>query len=206
MDETGSNDFDNLMVAGKTVRNAARPEWGNGTVLTVKPTTANGKPAHRVTIQFLLVGHKTMMIPPARLIPRENLVAEETPDTWIEQIAGRTPDERLRSLPETVTQMLGTLAQRVAALGPFYEIVETDDLALLRWAKSQSKEADPLSHWSKDELHVAFRAFCQNRDDHLRIIIAEAKQARGGDIVEEALSEVRDPIREAMLEVLRRPI
>ncbi len=76
----------------------------------------------------------------------------------------------------------------------------------MRWAKSQSKEADPLSHWSKDELHVAFRAFCQNRDDHLRIIIAEAKQSRGPTVVDEALTEVSDPVREAMLEVLRRPI
>ena len=193
-------------LTGKTVRNAARPEWGNGTVLTVKPTTANGKPAHRVTIQFLQVGHKTLMVPPARLIPRENLVEEETPETWIEQIAGRTPDERLRALPEAVTQVLGTLAQRVAALGPLYEIHETDDRALMRWAKSQSKTADPLTHWSKDELHVAFRAFCQNRDDHLRIIIAEAKQARGPTVVDEALTEVCDPVREAMLEVLRRPI
>ena len=66
--------------------------------------------------------------------------------------------------------------------------------------------ADPLTHWSKDELHVAFRAFCQNRDDHLRIQIATVKQARGGDVTEEALANVTPPIREAMLEVLRRPI
>ena len=129
MNETGSRDVDPLLIAGKTVRNAARPEWGNGTVTTVLPTTVNGKRLHRVTVQFLLVGRKTLLVPPAKLIPRENLVQEETPDTWIEQIAGRTPDDRLRLLPGSVTQVLGSLAERIAALGPLYEIDEDDDRA-----------------------------------------------------------------------------
>ena len=61
MDETDAQSVDPLLIKGKTVRNAARPEWGNGTVTTVLPTTVNGKRLHRVTVQFLLVGRKTLM-------------------------------------------------------------------------------------------------------------------------------------------------
>jgi hypothetical protein len=55
-------------------------------------------------------------------------------------------------------------------------------------------------------LQSAFRAFCTERDDHLRGLLATAKQARGQEAVDEALSAASPRARYAMLEVLRRPI
>lgn len=199
----------NADLVGQEVMSAARPEWGAGRVLAVKPAQFNGRRAFRVSIQFA-VGHKTLLVPPARLVAPRLLSGEEREETWIESIAGRTPDDRLRNLPEEITDKLGTLAERVAALSPLFGIDGDDDRALLKWAARQTRTADPLTHWTRDELHAAFAAFCENRDMHLRYILAAAKQARGeagsgGDVVEEGLAEVEPRVRALMMEVLRRP-
>jgi hypothetical protein len=190
---------------GRTVRCVARPEWGNGNVLTIKPATMNGRPVHRVSIQFA-TGHRVLMVPPAILIGPEALSEPEIPATWIETIAGRTPDDRLRLVPASATEVLGSPTARVAALAPYYEIDPDDEKALLRWARGQSGIPDPLVRWTRDELQSAFRAFCTERDDHLRGLLATAKQARGQEAVDEALSAASPRARYAMLEVLRRPI
>lgn len=196
-------------LVGKSVMSAARPEWGAGKVMVVKSARFEGRAAFRVSIQFG-VGHKTLLVPPARLVAPPQRSAEEREETWIESIAGRTPDDRLKSLPEEITGKLGTLAERVAVLSPLFEIDGDDDWALLQWASRQTRTGDPLSHWTRDELHLAFAAFCENRDMHLRYILATAKQARaaaggGGDVVEDGLAEVEPEVRALMMEVLRRP-
>lgn len=192
-------------LVGRAVRCAARPEWGNGTVLAVRPVIVNGRPAHRVSIQFA-AGHRVLMVPPARLIGPQALSEEEAPATWIETIAGRTPDDRLRLLPASATEVLGAPAVRVAALAPLYEIDPDSEKELLRWARSQTGVPDPLTRWTRDELQSAFRAFCIERDDHLRGLLATVKQARGQDAVDEALAAAPPAARGAMLAVLRRPI
>ena len=196
-------------LVGKSVRNAARPEWGNGTVLTVAATSVGGSPAYRVSIQFA-AGHRTLLVPPARLVAPEQLSAEERPAGWIERISGTTVDDRLRNLPLAVTELLGTLAQRVAALAPLYEIDAQDQRGLLRWARAQTGVVDPLTRWTRDELERAFIEFARNRDDELRGILAAAKfaAASGGDheVVRDALTPLPERIRARMLEVLRRPL
>ncbi len=195
----------NKDLVGCTVRCAARPEWGNGAVLTVKSVNVGGQAAHRVSVQFA-TGHRVLMVPPARLVAPQALSQEEAPATWLETIAGRTPDDLLRLLPAAATEVLGGPGARLAALAPFYEIDPESEKELLRWAKGQSGVPDPLTRWTRDELQSAFRAFCIERDDHLRGLLATLKQARGQEAVDDALAAVPPAARRVMLAVLRRPI
>lgn len=194
-------DVTNQLVGAK-VRNAARPEWGVGTVLRVQQIPAGDQPAHRLSIQFD-TGHRTVLVPPARLVK-----AEPEPKRaagWLEGLGKTTLDDRLRSLPGEVTQVLGTPRERLAAVIPFFAITE-DSPSLLRWASSQTGVADPLTLWTRDELLVALRDFCRERDAYLRTVAALIKQAEGAEALQETLASLPAALRQPILDALRRPI
>ncbi len=189
-------------LVGARVTNAARPEWGVGTILRVQQTYLRGKPAHRVSIQFA-VGHRTLLVPPARLLAPQPEPRREA--GWLEGLGKTTLDDRLRSLPEQVTQVLGTPRERFAALIPLYTVAEHSP-ALLRWATSQTGAADPLTHWTRDELLVALREFCNERDAHLRNVAALLKQAEGPEALQKALAGLPESLRQPVQAALKRPI
>lgn len=192
-------------LVGRTVQVAARPEWGAGTVLRVQSTSAAGQPQHRVSIQFA-VGHKQLLIPPGRLVA-PSAEPERTPG-WIDAVAGATVDDRLRRLPAEATQVLGTLAQRLAALAPYFGVGD-DERSLMRWARAQTGVGDPLSRWTRDELSAALEQFRRHRDSYARELIANARAASGADAVDDALAalapEVREQIRAAFEWRVREP-
>lgn len=192
----------NQSLVGASVVSAARPEWGVGKVLRVQAAEFEGTPAHRVSIQFA-IGHRTLLVPPAKLAePRDEPQRE---GGWLAVAGKSTLDDKLRSLPESATDVLGTPRDRLAAALPLYAFSE-DSTSLLRWARTQTGVADPLSHWSRDELLVAFRAFCTERDAHFRNIAATLKQKYGQEELLGALAEVPDALRPAVMEALARPI
>jgi hypothetical protein len=192
----------NQTLVGQTVRNAARPEWGAGKVLRVQEVRQGDTCAHRVSVQFQ-TGHKTMLVPPARL-------TAPTPERqrsagWIDQLAGTTTDDVLRKLPPSVTETLGGPRARIAALLPLYAYTP-DPQGLVHWARRQTDIADPLSQWNRDELEAAFTAFAVERDAALRGYLAEIKQREGPAAVKEILAEVPAPIKPQVEQALRRPI
>lgn len=173
-------------LVGQKVRNPSRPEWGIGTVLRVQSSGEGEGAVHRVSVQFH-VGHKTIVIPPGRLA----LPEEERPrgGGWLDTLARLTPDDRLRSLPHTLTTLLGTGEQRLRAVGELYDAPD-DPGALVQWARRQTDVADPLSHWSRDELMEAYRAFCQRRDEYLLQAAAMIRKNSGIEGIRAALSKV----------------
>ncbi len=181
-------------LVGRKVCHATRPEWGVGTVLRVETVTIDGQPAHRVSVQFA-VGHRQVLVPPGRLI--EPPSRDPSATGWLDSIAKTTPQDRLRRLPESATDVLGPPAQRIAALAPLFEYTE-DPPALLRWAQAQMNVADPLAHWSRDELLVAFGDFCRRRDDALRQLAFAARRAGEPEAIERALAGVAADVRERM--------
>lgn len=189
-------------LVGTKVKNAARPEWGVGTVLRVQPTRAGDKPAHRVSIQFA-VGHRTLLVPPARLVTPQPEPQRET--GWLAGLGKRSLDDQLRVLPEQVTHVLGTLRERLAAVLPLY-VLREESPALLRWASSQIGVADPLAHWTRDELLAAFHDFCAERDAHLRVVAALLKQAEGPEALEDVLRSLPMPLRQSVQAALRQPV
>lgn len=189
-------------LVGRRVAVPNRPEWGHGTVLRVQSTLVNGQPRHRVSVQFP-TGHRTLQVPPARLI--EPPPEPKRAAGWLDSIGHQAPDDRLVRLPPAATQHIGTHAQRLAALAPLYEYTE-DPSALVRWARRQANLADPLSLWTRDELLVAFRTFCMERDSALRVAAARLKHAEGPDALAEALDALPEPAAAGMRAALRRPI
>lgn len=190
-------------LVGKKVQVPGRPDWGAGKVLKVLSTTSGGAPLHRVTVQFAH-GTRTLVSPPAKLMaPQEE--TERAAVGWLESIGGRTVDDRLKCVPEDVLQVLGTLRQRLIAVFPLYRWTD-DPKSLARWAMAQTHLADPLSHWSRDELSVAFAAFCSERDAHLRNLAALLRHTEGPEALQEALAELEPRELEAVKAALARPI
>lgn len=188
-------------MVGAKVRSVARPEWGVGEILLVKPETVNGQPVHRVSIQFS-VGHKTLMVPPAKLIEAKNAPPPPPKQPgWIDTVAKATPEDQLRALPHDVTHVLGSFEQRVLLVSQLYQFDDGDE-GLLKWARAQTKLPDPLEKWSRDELAQAFGDFRRARDAFLRKLVDDAKKKRGAAAVGDALLAVpvhlRDRVRAVM--------
>lgn len=187
---------------GKQVENATRPEWGVGKVLRVQKTTVGGQAAHRVSIQFA-TGHRTVLVPPARLIPPRE--APQRDEGWLDTLGKRTADDRLAALPEEVTDVLGTPRARMAAYIPLFEY-DDDPQTLVRWARRQAGVGDPLSVWSRDELAAAFVRFCGERDSAFRAAAARFVKAEGIEALRAALGELPGELRGRIRGVLERVI
>ena len=186
-------------LVGWRVCNPIRPEWGVGTVLRVQSTLVDGQPVHRVSVQFA-TGHRTIVVPPGRLA--EPQAEPQRAAGWLDQLGRQTLDDRLTTLPESVRQFLGTATQRLIVLARLYTLDE-DGAALLKWARSQTGVADPLAHWTRDEIRAAFDEFCRRRNALLRELAATLRQTQGPAAVRAALAEVPDDARERMLVVLQ---
>jgi hypothetical protein len=189
-------------IVGEQVVNPLRPEWGVGTVLRVQSTTVSGSPQHRVSVQFA-TGHRVLVAPPARLATPEPEAQRKA--GWLDEIAGQTLDDRLVELPAELREFLGTPAQRIVAMAPLYAHDETPE-SLIKWARRQANVADPLTHWTRDELLIAFRAFCMERDSALRVAAALLKQKEGSEALVGLLDDQSGPIAEGMRAALRKPI
>ena len=187
---------------GRRVRNAARPEWGDGTVLRIEPAQVAGCCVQRLSIQFA-VGHRVLVSPPARLVAA--IPEPERRAGWLEGLGKTTMDDRLRRLPENVTQVLGSPRERLAAVLPFFELTEQSD-SLLNWARRQIGVSDPLSHWTRDELLVAWQHFCGERDAHFRGLAALLKRKEGVTGLQDFIDRIPDAARAAALAALRAPI
>ncbi|MEW6252302.1 MAG: DUF3553 domain-containing protein [Planctomycetota bacterium] len=186
-------------LVGRKVCNPARPDWGLGTVLRVQSTAAGEQQVHRVSVQFA-TGHRVIVIPPGHLA--EPTAGPQREAGWLDRVAQTTIDDRLAALPAAVREFLGTSAQRLVVLARLFEI-GADPGDLLKWARSQTGVADPLSLWTRDEIRAAFDEFCRRRDTLLRETLAALRRASGQTAIQEALNEVPETARQRMLELIR---
>jgi len=190
-------------IRGRKVQVAGKPDWGVGVVQIVQPATINGGAAHRLTIDFPVVGRKILLAPPARLIEPDAGPSRE--QGWLDQIGGRTLDDRLRKLPDEIGNFLGTPREKLRAVLPLY-LYHDGPQTLLRWARWRSGAADPLTLWNRDELHTSFVAFCQDRDSFLRTQAAQLQAKEGREALVAWIAALDDDVREEVLAALRRPI
>lgn len=189
-------------LVGKSVQVPGRPEWGVGRVLRVEPHNGSA-PAARVTIQFPH-GTRVMLVPPAVLAePQQETAEARAPTGWLDSLAGKAPDDRLTKVPESILQVLGDPAARFAAVLPLFAYSAQPD-SLLRWARSQARVADPLSHWSRDELTVAFGKFVLERDALLREIAARIRMSDGAAALSKLVKQLEEPVKTCVVEALRR--
>mgnify|MGYP000229958761 CR=1 FL=1 len=193
----------NRELVGRKVMNAGRTDWGVGVVeQVVRAGGPEDAPVYRVTVQFS-GARRTLLSPPARLI--EPRAEEERQAGWLDTLAGRTVDDRLKRVPESLLRVLGTPRQKLDALLPLYEYDE-EPKTLARWARTQTGVGDPLSKWSRDELTVAWAAFCADRDAALRAAAAMLRQAAGPESLREWLAGLEEPVQGRVREALGRVI
>lgn len=191
--------IDNGLV-GRQVCCPTRPEWGVGKVMRVQTIRAGEKTTHRVSVQFV-TGHRTLVVPPAQIaLPQEE---PEREAGWLDQIGGQTLDNRLTTLPEELEKFFGTPAQHILALAPLYQITD-DPASLEKWARRQTGVADALSHWSRDELEIAFRQFCMDRDSTLRTAAARLRQKDGPEAVQTVMATLPQDVQRGMRMALGR--
>ncbi len=157
---------------GQQVVNAQRVDWGVGTIVRVEALQHAGQPAQRVTARFS-VGQKVVLVPPGVLTAPGQ--APQRASGWIDQIGGRTLDDRLRALPESATLVLGSLRDKLLALAALYTHRDTPE-GLARWARAQTGIGDPLSQYTRDELAEAFASFCAARDRQMRELLGRARR------------------------------
>ena len=173
-----------------------------GEVLKVQTVEHGGASVHRVTVHFP-IGTRVLLAPPARLVAPT--AEPQRARGWIESLGKSTLDDRLRQVRPEMLDVLGTPRARIVALMPLYAFTE-DPKSLARWACDQTGVTDPLSHWNRDELIVAFQDFCVERDSHFRNLVAVFRQAQDADAVRELLAEAPSPLRERMAAALARII
>jgi len=185
-------------LVGFKVCNPLRPEWGVGTVMRVQSTIVGGKSVHRVSVQFT-TGHRTLVVPPAQLAEPQAGPTREA--GWLDTAAKQTLDDQLVQMPEEVREFLGTSTQRIVVLSRLYTLDE-DGTGIIKWARSQTGVADPLTMWTRDELRVAFDTFRRTRDKLLRSAAAQVRATAGQRTVDEALLECPPQTLEKMRGVL----
>ena len=190
-------------LVGRRVCNAARLDWGEGVVRSVQPTRVGDRPAQRVTVQFTS-GTRTVLCPPCRLIDPPQAPVRQA--GWLDHAAGNTAEERLRRLPDEVAGLLGTPQQRIAALLPWYVYDAEQPEELLTWARRLVPAVDPLSHWSRDELMLAFGDFCNERDALLRAQGALLARKEGHAALRALVEALPEPQRRRVTEALSRVI
>lgn len=191
----------NESLRGRTVRNAACPQWGEGKVVRVVPAGQGGALAWRVTVDFSIAGRKTVVCPPARLV--EPTREPEREQGWLDTLAGNTLDDRLTQIPERILTSLAPPRERMRLAAPLFAFND-EPKSLITWARGQLGIADPLSRWSRDELAVAFGKFCLERDSWLRNQAALLAQREGRDALHAFLETFPERERTAMRAALAR--
>lgn len=193
----------NRELVGRKVINAGRTDWGAGVVQKVERAGGpDDSPVYRVIVQFT-GARRTLLAPPARLI--EPRAEEERQAGWLDTLAGRTIDDRLKRVPDELLRVLGTPRQKLDALLPLYEYDE-EPKTLTRWARAQTGVGDPLSQWSRDELTLAFASFRADRDAALRSAAAMLRQSEGAAALGDWLARLEEPLRGRVREALARVI
>jgi hypothetical protein len=177
---------------GDRVVHHGRPEWGVGVVTAVQAATHEGASCQRLTCRFERAGLKTLTTAVADIRPAEEASSppapgEEESSGWLDQIESRDLPDRMARLPEETRDPFTTLETRLRSTLELYRFSDQGG-SLLDWAAMQTRLKDPMTRFNRHELEEFFRRFAQNRDEHLRSLLLEAKKKEPDAIARVAAS------------------
>ncbi|MEM7621834.1 MAG: DUF3553 domain-containing protein [Planctomycetota bacterium] len=128
---------------------------------------------------------------PAKKPPPGMLGAAEAPpdEVPLDPVRAR---EIMTRVPEAARDPFRSLADRVRATLKLYTYQPSGG-SLIDWASTQSGAADPLSLFNRHELEQMFDRFAIERDQHLGMLVGEARRAKTdiGPLFERAPSHAR---------------
>ena len=189
---------------GDRVRHTRRPEWGIGSIVKTEHLSVNGQEAQLVAVRFPNDGVKTISTAHAELevVVSEAVVgaadADEHPlagwdkmteSDWLGEVAQRKVHEVMVRLSEAIRDPFNSLQERLRSCLELFRFDRTGG-SLVEWAVAQSGLNDPLSRFTRHELEVFFDQWSDNRAQHLRMLL---DQARGDRQLVEKLAAAASP-------------
>jgi hypothetical protein len=181
-----------------------KPEWGDGVVRDARHASHQGTAGQRVSVQFANQGRKvinTAVVPlqhKSEADPagdeNETMSSSQTSQSggWIEQLerSVRGSGNELWDLPDAMTDPFKSLKDQLHATLDAYRF-STEARPLIDWAVMQTGLNDPLSRYTRQELEQAFPGFARNRDQHLKQLVRQLKQAGQTQVLHEAKQTTR---------------
>ena len=195
---------------GDRVRHEGRPEWGQGVVDEARGIRHEGRPAQRLVIRFEHHGRTTVSTAFARIVPAEARSGSgqdvapppAEPGDWLSEHEPRADTaDPLTTLPDAAADPLRPLARRLTATLDLYRFGD-DPRGLIEWAVAQTGMHDPLSQYTRHDLERAYPRFQRDRDQHLRILLKEARRENERDLIEQAKRHRMSAAREAVRRIL----
>lgn len=156
---------------GDRVLHPAKPDWGVGTVTAVKPDP-RGPKGQMVTARFDRGGIRTIStsivaLRAAGTDPVPLGLPDDEEEAAVLKAIVDSRRERLTKLPETITDSLRPMPERLRAAVALGSI-PADQKGLLDWAAAATELPDPLAHFTRHELE-------SSRPTFDRLLTAEAR-------------------------------
>ncbi len=198
---------------GDIVVHPRRPEWGHGVVVQATNIKHQGQDAQRLVLDFANHGRVTINTAVAPLQPKETGIAtmsatrttgHASSGGWLASLErnGSAHDELTR-LPDRLSDPFESLANRLNATLDTYRY-STEARSLLEWAIAQTGMEDPLAHYTRHDLELAFPSFARDRDQHLKQLVQQIKRQGRQDLLQDALRNTRIPAaRQALQRAIR---
>jgi hypothetical protein len=196
---------DQKFTTGNRVRNAARPEWGVGTVQKAEAVPLNGTGTQRLTVRFPNAGSKVLLTAHARLVLvtelHDPLSDHDAPTMqgwdklngdWLAPMAQRKVDEAMISLPAEVKDPFNSMKHRLGIMLGLYRFSRSGS-GLMDWAVAQTGLDDPLSRFTRHELEAKYDRWCHERDNYLAKLLQEARSPGNDSQALQALIKAAPP-------------
>lgn len=190
---------------GDRVIHAARPEWGEGHVVSTKTVSHDGGETQRLTVRFDRAGLKTVLTAMAD-IRRASDAAEAPeassrpqPDDRSDLIEQGRATEVMTRLPEPAVDPFATPGDRLRASLKLYRF-NRQGATLLDWAAMQSGLTDPLSRFSRHELEELFDRFQRELAKHVQSLAKEMVRSAPPELA--AIARDADPAAQRVLRSL----
>lgn len=204
-----------LLKSGDTVYHPAHPEWGPGTVRQAQLAPLQGKNGQRVEVAFSIAGIKTIhtavvalekrdqptqsksisQAPSKMARPQMNPMSNSTSNSqglskgWLDELENQRPHEsNLTELPDNVSDITKSAAQRLAATAELYRFTQ-DPGQIFLWSVAQSGLQDPLQQYSRVELEQSFLTYSRKRDDHLFDLCRQLRRENNVSAIRKIASE-----------------
>ncbi len=191
--------------SGDVVVHPKRPEWGNGTVISVAVIQHEGKRAQRLVVKFSNKGRVVLNTGVAGLVYKDQKVARKSDmssavngglsgDGWLKDLENEVGGKQheLWALPEPLVDPFLSLEERLKNTADSYKYSK-NPRSLLDWSVVQTGLDDPLSKYNRHELEEGFMHFERDRNLHLVDLVKQLKSRQQVGVIIQVMDGAKYP-------------